>query len=156
MKSRTIELEFSELPYKVQIELDDSLSPKTIAAIIDSLPINVMINRWGDELYTDAIPAKVGEENAKAVDRQLDVAYWPDGSAICLFYGPTPVSKQKQQREGEILPYSPVNIIGRITTTPPANVQEFLKLVEELHIHNISTVIRQFHSILELLSPKWA
>src|SRR5919109_5095306 len=128
---RMIELEFSELSDKVLIELDDSLSPKTVAAIIDSLPINVMINRWGDELYTDAIPsAKVGEESAKAVVRLLDVAYWPEGSALCFFYGPTPISKQ-----GQILPYSPVNIIGRITTTPPANLQEFLKSVEEFHIN---------------------
>jgi uncharacterized protein len=130
MMKRMIELEFSELPDKVLIELDDSLSPKTVAAIIDSLPISVIINRWGDELYTDAIPAKVGEESAKAVVRLMDVAYWPEGSALCFFYGPTPVSK----KQGQILPYSPVNIIGRITTTPPANVQEFLKLVEELHI----------------------
>jgi hypothetical protein len=140
MMKRTIELEFSELPDKVSIELDDSLSPKTVTAIIDSLPINVMINRWGDELYTDAIPAaKVGEENTQAVVRLLDVAYWPEGSALCFFYGPTPVSK----KQGQILPYSPVNIIGRITTTPPANVQEFLKLVEELHIHKrIPIVLR--------------
>jgi hypothetical protein len=34
-----------------------------------------MINRWGDELYTYEIPAKVGEENAKAVVKRLDVAY---------------------------------------------------------------------------------
>jgi uncharacterized protein len=127
---RMIELEFSELSDKVLIELDDSQSPKTVAAIIDSLPIKVIINRWGDELYTDAIPAKVGEENAKAVVKRLDVAYWPEGSALCLFYGPTPISKQ-----GQILPYSPVNIIGRITTIPPANLQKFLKSVEEFHIN---------------------
>jgi uncharacterized protein len=138
MIKRILELEFSELSDKVLIELDDSLSPKTVAAIIDSLPIKVMINRWGDELYTDAIPAKVGEENAKAVVERLDAAYWPEGSALCLFYGPTPVSKQ-----GQILPYSPVNIIGRITTTPPANLREFLKSVEELHIHKkIPIVLR--------------
>jgi hypothetical protein len=127
------------LPAKVLIELDDSLSPKTVAAIIDSLPIKVLINRWGDELYTDAIPAKVGEENGKAEVKRLDAAYWPEGSALCLFYGPTPVSKQ-----GQILPYSPVNIIGRIRTTIlPANLQEFLKSVEELHIHKkIPIVLR--------------
>src|SRR5919108_6338708 len=127
---RMIELEFSELSDKVLIELYDSQSPKTVAAIIDSLPIKVMINRWGDELYTDAISAKVGEENAKAAVKRLDVAYWPEGSALCLFYGPTPISKQ-----GQILPYSPVNIIGRITTIPPANLQKFLKSVEEFHIN---------------------
>jgi uncharacterized protein len=135
---RVIELEFSELHDRVLIELDNSLSPKSVAAIIDSLPIKVMINRWGDELYSDAIPAKVAQENAKTVVKRLDVAYWPEGRALCLFYGPTPISKQ-----GQILPYSPVNIIGRIITTPPANLQEFLNLVEELHTHKgIPIVLR--------------
>ena len=39
----------------------------------------------------------------------MDVAYWPTGKAICLFFGPTPIGK-----EGEIKPYSPVNVIGKI------------------------------------------
>lgn len=39
----------------------------------------------------------------------LDVAYWPEGNALCLFYGPTPISKDEQ-----ILAYSPVNIVGKI------------------------------------------
>ena len=84
---KIIELEFSELSKNkgVAIELDDSHSPKTVAAISDKLPIKVLINKWGDELYTDAIPVKVGEENAKGVVNRLDVAYWPEGSAVCFF-----------------------------------------------------------------------
>ena len=39
----------------------------------------------------------------------MDVAYWPQGNALCLFYGPTPISNGN-----EIKPYSPVNVIGRI------------------------------------------
>jgi len=38
-----------------------------------------------------------------------DVAYWPRGKAICLFYGPTPIGK-----EGEITTVSPVNVIDKI------------------------------------------
>ena len=64
----------------------------------------------GDELYTDrTIIAVEQEDNAKTEVNELDVAYWPDGNALCLFYGPTPISK-----EGKILAYSPVNIIGKI------------------------------------------
>ena len=133
---KTVSLEFSELHEKVAIELDDSLSPKTVRAIIGSLPIKVTINRWGDELYTDETPVRVEEEkNAKSVVNLMDVAYWPEGSALCFFYGPTPVSKQ-----GKIMPYSPVNVIGRILTTP-ANVQEFLKSIEENHINKKLPVI---------------
>ena len=39
----------------------------------------------------------------------MDVVYWPEGNALCLFYGPTPIS-----RDGQILAYSPVNLVGRI------------------------------------------
>ena len=75
----------------VRIELDDSLSPKTFKAILNNLPVEVSINKWGEELYTDrtTIAAKQ-EDNAKTEVNELDVAYWPEGNALCLFYGQTP------------------------------------------------------------------
>jgi hypothetical protein len=126
---KAVLLEFSELREEIAIELDDSQSPKTVRAIIDSLPIEVTINRWGDELYTDETPVKVEEENAKSVVNLMDVAYWPEGSALCFFYGPTPVSKHNR-----IMPYSPVNVIGRIMTKPE-DVQKFLASVEKSHVN---------------------
>ena len=94
----------------IRIELDGSLSPKTFQAIIDHLPIEVKINRWGDELYTDPTTIDVEmDDNAKTEVNELDVAYWPEGRAICLFYGLTPISKTEK-----ILTYSPVNVIGKI------------------------------------------
>ncbi len=94
----------------IRIELDESLSPKTFQAIIDHLPVEVKINRWGDELYTDPTAIYVEkEDNAKTEVNELDVAYWPEGRAICLFYGPTPISKNDK-----ILAYSPVNVVGKI------------------------------------------
>ena len=70
------------------------------------------INRWGDELYTDKTLIVAEEENAQSVVKPLDVAYWPEGNALCLFYGSTPISKSPDK----ILPYSPVNIVGKIIT----------------------------------------
>ncbi|HKU84181.1 MAG TPA: cyclophilin-like fold protein [Candidatus Nitrosocosmicus sp.] len=94
----------------IRIELDESLSPKTFQAIIDHLPIKVKINKCGDELYTDPTPIYVEkDDDAKTEVNELDVAYWPQGRAICLFYGPTPISKNEK-----ILAYSPVNIVGKI------------------------------------------
>jgi hypothetical protein len=107
---RNILLEFPEFNKTIHIKLDDSQSPKTVKSILDNLPIKVKINRWGDELYTDKTQIIGEKENAKAVVNLLDVAYWPEGSALCLFYGPTPISKSKN----EILPYSPVNVVGKI------------------------------------------
>jgi hypothetical protein len=93
----------------LNIELDSSISPNTVKAILDSLPISVIVHVWGEEMYTDPIPVSVKEENAKPLVNLLDVAYWPPGKAICFFFGPTPIGNK-----GEIKPYSPVNIIGKI------------------------------------------
>ena len=95
---------------EVTVELDSSRSPITVKRILDNLPVQTHINRWGDELYTDKTPIVAEEEeNSKTEVSLLDVAYWPEGNAMCLFYGPTPISKN-----GKILAYSPVNIVGRI------------------------------------------
>jgi len=102
---------FTDINREVSIELDNSHSPKTVQAILESLPIEVNINRWGDELYTEKTQIVEKEEDAKREVNLFDVAYWPEGNALCLFYGPTPIS-----REGKILAYSPVNIVGRIST----------------------------------------
>ena len=107
-----ISIEFTDSGKTAYIELDDSQSPKTVKAILDNLPIGVKINRWGDELYTDKTSIVAEEENAQSVVKPLDVAYWPEGNALCLFYGSTPISKSPD----EILPYSPVNIVGKIIT----------------------------------------
>jgi len=108
---KLIKVVFSEFNESVSVELDDSRSPKTVKAILENLPIEVNINRWGQELYTDRTPIAAQEENAKSEVGLLDVAFWPEGNALCLFYGPTPISKV-----GKIVPASPVNIVGRIVS----------------------------------------
>jgi len=109
---KLIKVVFSELDDEpVSVELDDSQSPKTVKAILENLPIEVNINKWGQELYTDRTPIAAQEENAKSEISLLDVAFWPEGNALCLFYGSTPISK-----DSKIVPASPVNIVGRITS----------------------------------------
>ena len=107
MKNK-ITLEIPKLQ-NIILELDDKMSPKTVKSLLDSLPFSVGINLWGEEIYTDETPVKMTEENTKPLVELNDVAYWPTGKAICLFYGPTPIGKK-----GEIKPYSPVNVIGKI------------------------------------------
>jgi hypothetical protein len=115
-----ISIKFTDSSKTAYIELDDSQSPKTVKAILDNLPIEVKINRWGDELYTDKTPIVAEKENAQSVVKPLDVAYWPEGNALCLFYGSTPITESPDK----ILPYSPVNIVGRIITKED-NLEEF-------------------------------
>ena len=63
----------------------------------------------GDEIYFGIpVNAELEESAQDAVDLG-DLAYWPPGSALCIFYGRTPVSTSS-----EIRPASPVNIIGRL------------------------------------------
>ncbi len=98
------------------IELDDTSSPKTCASLLKSLPFSVTVHIWGEEIYTDESPITQPEENANDLVNLNDVAYWPSGKAICLFFGSTPIGKK-----GEIKPYSPVNVIGKITN-PDKNI----------------------------------
>ena len=100
---------FPDIDREILIDLDDSRSPKTFQAILENLPVEINITKWGDELYTERTHISAIEENAKREVDYLDVAYWPEGNALCLFYGPTPISK-----DGQILAYSPVNIVGKI------------------------------------------
>ncbi len=91
------------------LELDDANSPKTVNDFIEKLPFTVDLNVWGNEIYTSESPITQPEENAKSPVQLNDVAYWPTGKAICLFYGSTPIGNP-----GEITPASPVNILGKI------------------------------------------
>ena len=103
------------------LELDDSFSPQTVSEFINKLPFTVDLNVWGDEIYASESPISQPEENAKSPVNLNDVAYWPSGKAVCLFYGPTPLSSS-----GEIVPASPVNILGKILSPN----KEILKLAD--------------------------
>ena len=104
----------------ITIELDDVFSPKTCKDILDSLPFSVNAHLWGEEIYTDESPISQAEENAKALVDLNDVAYWPSGKAMCLFFGPTPIGKK-----GEIKPYSPVNVVGKIIGSDKSVIKNF-------------------------------
>jgi hypothetical protein len=84
----------------------------TAAAVWDALPLSIPGQTWGDEIYF-GIPVQAKPENARDVVEMGDLAYWPPGSAFCIFYGPTPAS-----RGDEIRPASPVNVFGRVLGDP--------------------------------------
>ena len=94
----------------VSATLNDS---STADAVWDALPIKGQVQTWGDEIYF-SIPVEAGEAaDAQATVDKGAVAYWPPGSALCLFWGPTPMS-----RGDEIRPASPVNVLGVIEGDP--------------------------------------
>ena len=59
------------------------------------------------------IPVKAKSEHPREVVTLGDLAYWPPGSAFCIFFGPTPAS-----RGDEIRPASAVNVFGRVLGDP--------------------------------------
>ncbi len=89
----------------VTFELNDS---HTAEAIWLALPFEAYVNVWGEEIYFE-IPVKAGVENGRKVMKVGEVAYWPQGQALCFFFGPTPVSRG--QEPVAISPVSPVGIV---------------------------------------------
>jgi uncharacterized protein len=88
-------------------ELVRFLAPRTIDTIVRKLPLEGRAALWKEEVYFE-IPIKMGEEKAKPTVEEGTIAFWPMGSALCVFYG-------KSQ------PYSPVSILGKVT----ANLELF-------------------------------
>jgi len=82
-------------------ELIRFLAPRTVDMVVRRLPIEGRAALWKEEIYFET-PIKMGEEKAKGTVEKGTIAFWPMGSAICIFYG-------------ESQPYSPVNILGKIT-----------------------------------------
>lgn len=94
-------------PVEARAVLNDS---PTAQKIWEALPINARANTWGDEIYFD-IPVRSSlEKDAKELVEVGDLGYWPTGSAFCIFFGPTPMS-----RGSEVRPASAVNVIGKVS-----------------------------------------
>ena len=91
-------------------ELNDS---PTADMVWDALPITASASTWGDEIYF-SIPVSAEEDDTAEETVELGaIAYWPPGSALCLFFGPTPMSQGD-----EIRPASAVNILGMMEGDP--------------------------------------
>jgi uncharacterized protein len=87
-------------------------SSGTAQAVWKALPFSSIAQRWGDEVYF-SIPVSLEAESQKEVVDMGDLGYWPPGTAFCIFFGRTPVS-----RGNEIRPASPVNVFGKLTSSP--------------------------------------
>jgi hypothetical protein len=101
--ARTIRIKVA--PVEMTAMLNDS---RTAQAVWDALPITGRANLWGDEIYF-SVPVDAAPENPEETVEIGDLAFWPPGTAFCIFFGPTPAS-----RGDEVRPASPVNIFGRV------------------------------------------
>lgn len=94
----------------------------------ERLPVFGQAIRWGDELYF-YLPWELPIGDQQEVVEPGTLAYWPEGPALCIFWGPTPVS-----RHGECRAYSPVCPLGRLISNLSvlANAQDVLVCIEAL------------------------
>ena len=69
-----------------KLELEAWLNEtKTATKVFEALPITSTVNTWGDEIYF-TIPVTAEPEEAKELVGLGDIAYWPPGKAMCIFF----------------------------------------------------------------------
>jgi len=103
----TLEVEFKG-GQKVLVKLRQPPTP-TVKRLETKVPFHSSAHRWGDEVYFEA-PFHSDIEHDSRQDMEVgDVAFWPDGDSIAIFFGPTPVSQGHKPRA-----YGPCNIIGLV------------------------------------------
>ncbi|MFF7125732.1 cyclophilin-like fold protein [Streptomyces sp. NPDC008240] len=86
--------------------LDDT--PTTLA-LGKALPLASAARTWGEEVYFDTGITVSRETDARQVVEPGTVAFWTDGDALALPYGPTPISRGDECRLA-----SPCNVLGRL------------------------------------------
>lgn len=94
-----------------QAELNDSPLAERIRAL---LPATLSMSRWGEEYYGAIGLAGDNDPGATDVVEVGALAYWPPGDALCIFFGPTPVSRGDEPRAA-----SAVTVVGRIVAPDP-------------------------------------
>ena len=78
-----------------------------------SLPLTGRVNTWGLEIYFSIDYSMELQDDASDIVNLGDIAYWPPGSAFCIFFGPTPASIGDEIRAA-----SEVNLLGKIIGDP--------------------------------------
>lgn len=104
-------LQINDIRFEVEL-----YETETAEAVYKQLPFSGMAQRWGQEIYFDVpFPGIALEPDARDVMEIGEIGYWVSGSAIAIFFGSTPASKDNEPRSVE-----PINVFGKIIGDPTA------------------------------------
>jgi len=110
------------MPMKVEIAIEglkpiiaeiDKTESETCRIFMASLPLTSIVNRWGDEIYFYVKFKAPLERDARSEMAIGELAYWPEGPALAIFFGPTPASKGKKP-----IAASDCNVLGKTISSP--------------------------------------
>lgn len=93
--------------FHLEAELSNAKATKRVA---EALPLRASMSRWGDEYY-GRVNLQIPEDpTGKEIIEVGEIAYCPPGKALCIFFGPTPASRDQRPRAtSAVLP------VGRVT-----------------------------------------
>ncbi|MEU9572140.1 cyclophilin-like fold protein [Streptomyces massasporeus] len=95
---------------RLDASLDDS---PTSEALVKALPLVSTARTWGEEVHFDTGVSVSRETDVREVVEPGTVAFWTDGDALALPYGPTPISRGDECRLA-----GPCNVLGHLDGDP--------------------------------------
>ncbi len=92
--------------------------------IAHMLPLEGTTQTWGGEIYFDI--SEMIEAHSEQMEVEFgDIAFWPRGPSVCIFFGKTPSSFTEKPRA-----HSPVVVIGKLLDLEN-NVEKLWKIKED-------------------------